>query len=243
MASVRVFVGGSIAPRRGGDFEGVVGAAGVAAGVGGDLAKGVVVGLEVEVAEAAIGVGEGALQELDDLIFGELLEDVDAAAGEESAVDFEGWIFGGGADEADAAFFDVRKKGILLGFVEAVNFVDEDDGAGAVLAGAVGVGHDLLDFLDAGEDGGELDELGFGDAGDDFGERGFAGAGRAPEDHGGGIVALDLNTQGLAGADKMFLADELFEGARAHAVGERTSAGGGLVVRSGWGRRDSLANL
>ena len=58
----------------------------------------------------------------------------------------------------------MRQKGILLRFVEAVNFVDEDDGARAVLAGAVGIAHDLLDFLDAGEHGGKLDEVGLGDA-------------------------------------------------------------------------------
>jgi hypothetical protein len=35
----------------------------------------------------------------------------------------------------------------------------------------------------------------------DFGEGCFAGARRAPEDHRGGVVALDLHTQGFAGAD------------------------------------------
>jgi len=42
-----------------------------------------------------------------------------------------------------------------------VDFVDEDDSARAILPGAVGVEHDLLDFLNTREDGGELDELGF----------------------------------------------------------------------------------
>ena len=113
------------------------------------------------------------------------------------------------------------QKGILLRFVEAMNLVDEDDGARAVLAGAVGIAHDLLDFLDAGEHGGKLDEVGLGDAGDDLGERGLAGPGRAPEDHRGGIVALDLHAQRLAGPDEMLLADEFIERARTHAVGER----------------------
>ena len=76
------------------------------------------------------------------------------------------------------------------------------------IGGRGGGDHDLLDFLDAGENGGKLDEVGLGDAGNDFGERGLAGAGRSPEDHRGGIVAFDLHAQWLAGADQMFLPDE-----------------------------------
>ena len=133
-------------------------------------------------------------------------------------------IFGRRADQANAAFFDVGQEGILLGLVEAMNLVDEDDGARAVLAGAIRVGHDLLDFLDAGEHGGKFDELGLGDPGDDFRERGLAGAGRSPEDHRSGIVAFDLDAQRLAGADEVFLSDKFFERARTHAVGEGTCA-------------------
>ena len=113
----------------------------------------------VQGAEAAYVIGESAFEERDNLLFGEGVEGVDAAAGEQGGDDFEGGILGGGADEADSAALDVRQEGVLLGFVEAVNFIDEEDGAGAV-GGPFGVGHDLLDFLDAGEDGGELDEGG-----------------------------------------------------------------------------------
>ena len=154
------------------------------------------------------------------------MQHVDAAARQQRAVDFEGGIFGRGADQADAALFDVREESVLLGFVEAMDFVDEDDRARAVLAGAFGIGHHLLDFLDAREHGGKLDEFGLGDAGDNFCERGFARAGRPPEDHGAGIVTLDLHAQRLARTDQVLLPDEFFERARTHAVGERTRAGG-----------------
>ena len=199
----------------------------------------IVSGFEMHLAEAALGVAERAAQKHDNLLFGQRLQHVDAAAREQRGVDFERRIFGGGADQANAAFLDVRQEGVLLRFVEAVNFVDEDDGARAVLAGAVGVGHDLLDFLDAGEHGGKLDEVGLGDAGDDLGEGGFAGARRAPEDHRGGIVALDLDAQRLARADQVLLADEFVERARAHAVGQRARAACGLDLGSGWERRGS----
>ena len=143
-----------------GDFEGVEGVAGVAGGVAGDGLESSLFGGEVESAEAALTVGEGAVEEGDDLGLLQGAERVDAAAGEQRGVDFEAGVLGGGADEADAAALDVGEEGVLLGLVEAVDLVDEEDGAGAVGGGLFGVDHDLLDFFYAGEDGGELDEGG-----------------------------------------------------------------------------------
>ncbi len=188
----------------------------------------------MQLTETALGIAECAAQKNNNLIFGQRLQHINAAAREQRGVDFEGRIFGGGADQADAAFLDVREEGILLRFVEAVNFVDEDDGARAVLAGAVGIAHDLLDFLDAGEHGGKLDEVGLGDAGNDLGEGGLAGARRTPEDHRSGVVALDLHAQRLARPDQVLLSNEFIERARAHAIGERASAlGAGVFRRDG----------
>ena len=109
-----------------------------------------------------------------------------------------------------------------------MDLVDEEGGARAEGRGFFGVDHDLLDFLDAGEDGGELDEAGAGLLGDDLGERGFADAGRAPEDDRGGVVALDQHAERLAGAEEMLLPGELVEGAGPHPLGERS---GGRVPR------------
>jgi len=95
---------------------------------------------------------------------------------------------------------------------------------------ALGLGHDVFDFLDAAEDGAEGDELAAGKAGDDAGESGFAATRGAPEKHGAEIVGLDLEAKGFAGAEKFFLADEFVEGAGTHAFGERLQGGGGVVV-------------
>ena len=92
-------------------------------------------------------------------------------------------------------------------------------------AGALGVGHDLLDFLDSGEHGGELDELRFGHARDNLRQRGLARARRAPENHRADVVALDLHPQRLAGTNQVFLADKFVEGAR-DACGRRAGACG-----------------
>ena len=70
-------------------------------------------------------------------------------------------ILGRRADEHDVAGFDARQKRVLLRLVEAVDLVDEDDRAPARRAAqALGVGHHLADFLDAGEHGAERDEAG-----------------------------------------------------------------------------------
>ena len=64
--------------------------------------------------------------------------------------------------------------------------------------------------------------MGLGLVGDDLGQGGLAGAGRAPQDDGGEQpVGLDGAPQELAGADDLLLADELVQGARAHAGGQR----------------------
>ncbi len=115
----------------------------------------------------------------------------------------------------------MREKRILLGLVETVNFVDKDDGAMAGAGFLLGHGHDLLDFLDAGENGAEGDELGTRQARNEARESGLAAAGRAPEEHGAKIVIFNLHAKRFAGTEKFFLAHEFIERARAHAFGER----------------------
>ena len=81
------------------------------------------------------------------------MQGVDTAAGEQRRDDLEGRILRGRADQSDGAVLDVGQEGVLLGFVEAVDLIDEEDGAGAEAGGLFGVDHDLLDLLDAGEHG------------------------------------------------------------------------------------------
>jgi len=124
------------------------------------------------------------------------------------------------------AGFDVREKSVLLGFVEAVNLVNENDGAMAGTRFVLGDGHDFLNFFDAGQDRAEGNEFGASQPGDQASQSGLPAAGRAPEEHGAKVVAFDLNAERLARAEQFFLADEFVERARAHALGKR-------LVRSG----------
>src|SRR5262249_32599119 len=198
--------------------------AGIAARVGRDLIEDLIGYAKLHLAQAALGVVQRAPQERHDLVVRELIEDIDSAARKQCAVDLERRILRGGADQPDIAALDVGQKRVLLGAVEAVDFVHEENGPRAVGAGLFRVRHDLLDLLDPGEHGGKLDELRLGRVRDDLRQRGLARARRAPEDDGAGIVALDLQTQRLARPDDVLLADKLFQRARTHAVRQRPRA-------------------
>ncbi len=54
--------------------------------------------------------------------------------------------------------------------------------------------------------------------------------GGAPEDEAGGVVVFDLQAERFAGGEEMGLAEELVEGARAHALGEGRALLRGLVA-------------
>ena len=208
-----------------GDFKRVVGAAAVAAGVAGDEFERVVVGSDFKRAEAALFVFQSPPQERRDLLFGQRFKHVDTATREQRGDDFEGRILGRRADQPDGAALHVGQKRILLRLVEAVNLVDEENGARMHLRGLGGRGHDLLDLLDAAHDGGELDEAGLGGFGNDLGQRGFAHARADPRRSWSRRSSrLDLHAQRLAGADQVLLAAQFLKRARAHALGQRRGA-------------------
>ncbi len=153
-------------------------------------------------------------------------------AGDEGGVDGEEGIFGGGSDEDDEALLDVAEEDVLLGFVEAVDFVEEEDGAfGGVAETEFGFGEDFADFFDADGGGIEVDEMSLCVFGVEVGEGGFAGARGAVEDEGGEAVGFDHAAEEFAGAEDVGLAGELVEGGGAHAGGE--GHGGGAAFFAG----------
>src|SRR5215469_17282094 len=105
-----------------------------------------------------------------------------------------------------------------------MHFVDEHNRPLAVISGAFGLRHYVLDFLDAGKHGAIGHELRPSSLGDDSRESSLAAPGRAPEEHRTKVVAFDLDAQRLAGSQQVFLADEFIEGLRTHSVRKRTPA-------------------
>ncbi|MNI57209.1 hypothetical protein D3C73_1122580 [compost metagenome] len=156
--------------------------------------------------------------------FVEALEHVDAGAGEQGVVEFERRVFRGRADENQRAVFDIRQERILLGLVEAVHFVDEQDRPPAVLRGLLlGDFHRLADFLHPGQDCRDGFEVGVRDFRQQPRQGGLAHAGRPPEDHRVQRTLLQRLAQGLAASEHVLLTDVLVQVGRTQAGGQGLS--------------------
>ena len=90
-----------------------------------------------------------------DVRLGEGLERQDPGPRQQGGVDLERGVLGRGPDEGDGPVLDGRQQGVLLGLVEAVDLVDEQDRPPAAAAGLAGLGDRLPQLLDAREDGRE----------------------------------------------------------------------------------------
>ena len=157
-----------------GDFESGQGAAGVAVAGFGPVVERVLVELDVELAVAAFGVFERVSHHALDGVFVQRFEAEDLGAADQGGIDSEEGVFCRGADEGDDALLDVAEEHVLLGLVEAVDFVEEEDGAPAVVfEPASCVVEHVADVLDA--DGGGIAPFEglVGGLGDDLGEGGF----------------------------------------------------------------------
>src|SRR5689334_2505761 len=74
-------------------------------------------------AEPSIEVGQGPIEQLDDVGDRERLEHEDLATGQERAGQTKAGILGGRSDESDGPSLHVRKKGILLSSIEPVDLI------------------------------------------------------------------------------------------------------------------------
>ena len=123
----------------------------------------------------------------------------------------------------------MRQEGILLALVEAVDLVDEDDGA-ALLEPVARQGRALdrvADVLHAAEHGADADELRIEGIGHQPRDGGLAGAGRPPQDAGMRLARLEGDAQRHARPQQVLLADDLAQGLGPQAFGERLMGGGG----------------
>lgn len=228
-------MGGALRARRAdGDLECGEGAAGVAIAEAGPDGEGVVGDGEGEFAEAAVGVGDGAAEERDDVGLAQRLELEEGAAADQRAVDGEKRVFGGGADEGDDAALDIAEQHVLLAAAEAVDLVEKEDGALTVVCQAAlgGLG-DLADAGDADTGGVLALEVTLERAGDDLGEGGFADAGRAVEQDAGERASIEHAAEEFARAEDVLLSGELVERARAHAHGQRLGGADGIEAALG----------
>ena len=127
----------------------------------------------------------------------------------------------------------MREQRVLLGLVEAVDLVEEEDRALPALAEPVlGPLDDLAHVLHAGVDRAHRLEGLVGRARDEPGDRGLAGPGRAPEDHRRQPVPLDERPERATRGEQVALADHLVEG-----PGSEPGRQGGSGLQALLGRR------
>ena len=145
-----------------------------------------------------------------------------ARAREQRRVNLEIGVLGRGADEHERAILDGVEQRVLLRAVEAVDLVDEQDGALPIRLLAVGRCLDLAaQVRHRAANRRHLDERGARRLGDDVGDGGLARAGRPEQDDGAERVALDRRAQPAARPARLFLPDEFIKRAWPHAHRQR----------------------
>ena len=171
-------------------------------------------------AQAPLGVLQGAAEKRDDVLFLQSFQHEHARAGEQGRDDLEGRVFRRRADEGEHAVFDVGQEAVLLGLVEAVDLVDEQNRADAPALHALRLVHGGAQFLHPVEHRAQRDEVRVRPVRDDARERRLARAGRSPEDKRAQGVFLHGAPQHAARADEVILAQDLIERPGAHAFGQ-----------------------
>jgi len=145
-----------------------------------------------------------------DVVLRERAQHVHARTRQQRRDHLERGVLGRGAQERDVAVLDVRQHDVLLGLVEAVDLVDEQDRAlPAHLAKLLRVADDLSQLGHSTRHRGDVDELRPRLLGRYGGERGLPRAGRAPQDHRRNLTRVDRLAQHAALADDVLLTDEL----------------------------------
>jgi hypothetical protein len=134
-------------------------------------------------AVSAFRILERAPDQAPDVILGKRPKLENARARNQRADHLEVRVFGRRADQHDRAVFHMREQRVLLGFVPAMDFVDEEDCADVVeFAALARLGDNTAQFGHAGEHRAESLEVGFCASGDDLGEGGFPAAGWPPKE-------------------------------------------------------------
>ena len=130
------------------------------------------------------------------------------------------------ADELHHAAFHVRQQNVLLGFIETMDFVHEQNRGLALVFEAIGRGGQHAPHIrHVGFHAAESLEFALGLAGDDLRQRRFARARRPVENQRLDAVGLDRAAQQLSRAEDMRLPHEFAQVPRTHPRGKGLASG------------------
>src|SRR5439155_3116656 len=133
--------------------------------------------------------------------------------------------------EHDRTILDVGKEGVLLGLVEAVDLVHEEERrrAARLLLQPRALDH-LAHLLHSGRHGAERDEMAPALLRQQARQGRLSGPRRTPEDEGRKLAARNGAPEETPGLEEILLTHELLERARTHALRQRRPAGAALLV-------------
>lgn len=170
-------------------------------------------------------MGLSPLQELPEGLALQPLQREDCAAREQRAIDLEAGVLGGCANERDRAGFDKGQEAVLLGAVEAVYLVDEEQGSLPRSPSGLGGVESRAQIPDAGEDSTDRLEGKIGLLCKEPGNCRLSNTRRPPENKGCEPASLEHPFERAFGAEQMVLPHHLRQTGRAQPVGEGTRRG------------------
>ena len=203
-------------------------------------------GLVEEEAPVAVGAGDqrlarfggdrkralldrlGAADQFLQRLMVEPAQDQYLAARQQRGVELEARILGGRADQRHRPVLDIGQEAVLLGAVEAMDFVHEQQGLVPGFRRGARLGEQFLQIGDAREHRRDGDKAQADGIGQQARDAGLAGPRRAPQDHRGEAAGGDHPSDRAVGAGQMLLPDDLGQRLRAQPIGQRRAGGRGL---------------
>ena len=159
------------------------------------------------------------------------VHDKDFAAGEEGAVQFKGGVFRSGPHQRNGSVFHIWQKTVLLGAVEPMYFIHEQEGPMAVFPAPGRFVKGFSQIRHAGEDGGESCEMHGRARRQNARQRGFSAAGRPPQNKAGHLAGVRHEPERSSFPQQMILAHDVFQCGRPQAVRQRAVREGGKQAR------------
>src|SRR6266496_3080758 len=185
----------------------------------------VLVDLRVVISEATLFVGQCAIDQLFELLDAKGFKLKNLRPRHESAVYIKEGVVRSRADEPEVSSLNVRQKNVLLRFVEMMDLINKQNRLLARSAEAIRCRSDnATHFCDVAFHATNSNEFCMSHLRNNPSKRCLSAARRPGENHRWQTIGFNCPTQKFSRPEDMFLADEFFEGARAHPRSERRSA-------------------
>ncbi len=203
----------------------------VATGVGGNQRECLLGGSIVMNSEPPLLIHKRSPKDRDDGLVGQRLQMNQSHPGKKRPIDFKIGILCGRADQNERTIFHIRKQHILLALIEPMNFIDENNGAPAIVRELLlRLGHHVANILDAAGRSIHLHEMALRHLRNHRSDSSLPAARRSEKEKRRDRVLLDHAIQKRPAPDGRLLPHDFIEPPRPHAIRQRRVAH--LLLRS-----------